>query len=114
MDYVSFAVAILGVVLAIVSLIYGVRLGQRSNRIGNESARLASEQEALRRAVKFGAVHRLISIYQLLDDFSSYHMTGTQFLFADGSVKWIGQEINVNLYHALATRAGGEVVGSDD
>ena len=49
-----------------------------------------------------------------MDDFSSYHMTGTQFLFADGSVKWIGQEINVNLYHALATRAGGEVVGSDD
>lgn len=48
-----------------------------------------------------------------MDDFSSYHTTGTQFLFADGSVKWIGQHINVNVYHSLATRAGREVVGSE-
>ncbi len=48
-----------------------------------------------------------------MDDFSSYHMTGTQFVFADGSVRWIAEDINLNVYHALATRAGGEVVGSD-
>jgi len=44
-----------------------------------------------------------------MDDFSSYHVKGTQFLFADGSVKWIDQDIDVNIYHALATRTGGEV-----
>ncbi len=48
-----------------------------------------------------------------MDDFSSYHMTGTQFVFADGSVRWIAEDINLSVYHALATRAGGEVVGSD-
>lgn len=47
-----------------------------------------------------------------MDDFSSDHIMGTQFLFADGSVKWIAQDISVNVYRALATRAGGEIVGS--
>lgn len=44
-----------------------------------------------------------------MDDFSSYHLTGTQFLFADGSVHWIHENIALTIYHALATRAGGEV-----
>ena len=48
-----------------------------------------------------------------MDDFSSYHLTGTQFLLADGSVKWIAQNINVKVYHALATRAGDELVDSE-
>ena len=29
-----------------------------------------------------------------MDDISSYHVTGTQFVFADGSVKWIAQDID--------------------
>jgi prepilin-type N-terminal cleavage/methylation domain-containing protein/prepilin-type processing-associated H-X9-DG protein len=45
-----------------------------------------------------------------MDDFSSYHTTGTQFLFADGSVHWINETITLTIYRALATRAGGEVV----
>ena len=46
-----------------------------------------------------------------LDDFSSYHETGTQFVLADGSVRWISQNIDLETYHALATRAGKEIVG---
>ena len=47
-----------------------------------------------------------------MDNFGSYHVKGTQFLFADGSVKWIDEDIDVNVYHALATRTGGEVGGA--
>jgi len=43
--------------------------------------------------------------------FSSYHPSGTNFLAADGSVKLISESIEMQTYHALCTRAGGEVVG---
>lgn len=44
-------------------------------------------------------------------NFSSLHPAGTQFVAADGSVKLITESIDTRLYHALCTRAGGEVVG---
>ena len=69
---ISLVVAVLGIVIAFVSLIYSVRIGQRSNRISNESAKLASEQEAIKRALKYEVVHRLISIYQNIKDFNDY------------------------------------------
>jgi len=49
-----------------------VRIGQRSNRISNQSAKLASEQETIKRALKYEVVHRLISIYQNIKDFNDY------------------------------------------
>ncbi|MCI0463688.1 MAG: DUF1559 domain-containing protein [Gemmataceae bacterium] len=45
-----------------------------------------------------------------LDNFSSFHSRGTQFLFADGSVDWVTEHIALPVYQALATRAGGEAV----
>jgi len=59
-------------VIALVSLVYSARIGQRSNRISNQSAKLASEQEAIKRALKYEVVHRLISIYQNIKDFNDY------------------------------------------
>jgi hypothetical protein len=44
-------------------------------------------------------------------NFSSLHPAGTQFVAADGSVKLITESIDARVYHALCTRAGGEVVG---
>ena len=44
-----------------------------------------------------------------IDAFSSRHVTGTHFVMADGSVHLISDEIEVAVYQALATRAGGEV-----
>jgi len=41
--------------------------------------------------------------------FSSLHPGGLQFAFADGSVHFIGNDIQRAVYRALATRAGGEV-----
>lgn len=48
-----------------------------------------------------------------VEDYWSYHPGGVNFLFGDGSVHMIKSSIAPNVYRALATRAGGEVVGSD-
>jgi hypothetical protein len=46
------------------------------------------------------------------DDFSSDHPTGANFTLGDGSVRMIADTIDLAVYQALATRAGGEPVGS--
>jgi prepilin-type N-terminal cleavage/methylation domain-containing protein/prepilin-type processing-associated H-X9-DG protein len=45
-----------------------------------------------------------------LDDYMSQHPGGTNFVFADGSVRLIVETIDLPVYYAQATRAGGEVV----
>jgi prepilin-type N-terminal cleavage/methylation domain-containing protein len=45
-------------------------------------------------------------------NFSSRHPSGTQFLAADGSVKLIAETIDAATYHALCTRANGDIVGN--
>ena len=45
-----------------------------------------------------------------LDDFTSEHRAGTNFLLGDGSVRLIAQTIDPKIYQALATRAGGESI----
>ena len=49
-----------------------------------------------------------------VDDFWSRHPQGVNFLFADGSVRNIGDNIQGRIWEALGTRAGGEAIGSDD
>lgn len=42
--------------------------------------------------------------------FGSQHIGGCQFVFADGHVEFLVEEIDFNLYQALSTRDGGEVI----
>ena len=49
-----------------------------------------------------------------LDDFSSEHPAGTNFALADGSVRLVVQTIDMGVYHAMATRFGGEVARLND
>ena len=42
---------------------------------------------------------------------SSQHTGGAHHLMADGAVRFINQNLDVNVYDALVTRAGGEIVG---
>ncbi|MFO0958556.1 MAG: DUF1559 domain-containing protein [Isosphaeraceae bacterium] len=43
----------------------------------------------------------------------SFHPGGSNYLFGDGSVKYLKLSLNPGVYQALGSRAGGEVVGSD-
>ena len=44
-------------------------------------------------------------------NFSSFHPAGTNFLSGDGSVRLISETIPEDTFHALTTRAGGDIVG---
>jgi prepilin-type N-terminal cleavage/methylation domain-containing protein/prepilin-type processing-associated H-X9-DG protein len=45
--------------------------------------------------------------------FVSFHPGGSNFLFGDGSVRFLKNSISLVIYCALGSRAGGEVVSSD-
>jgi prepilin-type N-terminal cleavage/methylation domain-containing protein len=45
------------------------------------------------------------------DALSSFHPQGVHFLFGDGSIHFIGSSISIQVYDALASRAGGETTG---
>jgi len=48
-----------------------------------------------------------------VEDYWSRHPGGVNFLFADGSVRFIKNSISPSIFQSLATRAGGEVVSAD-
>jgi prepilin-type N-terminal cleavage/methylation domain-containing protein/prepilin-type processing-associated H-X9-DG protein len=48
------------------------------------------------------------------DATASFHVSGVNFLFGDGSVHSISNSISGTVYEALLTRAGGEPVSGDD
>ncbi len=47
------------------------------------------------------------------DGFASLHPGGCQFLLCDGSVRFMKETLAQQVFRALATRAGGEVIGAD-
>ena len=53
------------------------------------------------------------AVNSYVNQFSSQHTGGANFLFADGHVAFLQTSMNYNVYKALSTRQGGEVVGGD-
>lgn len=50
------------------------------------------------------------SLSQVFGGFGSMHRSGAQFAFADGSVRYVSENIDPDVYHALGSRAGRELV----
>ena len=48
-----------------------------------------------------------------VNQFASQHGKGANFLFCDGRVQFLRLGINYNVYKALSTRAGGEIISED-
>ena len=46
--------------------------------------------------------------------FSSNHPGGANFLFGDGSVRFLKQTINTTVYRNLANRADGEMISASE
>ncbi|QEH39303.1 hypothetical protein OJF2_79180 (plasmid) [Aquisphaera giovannonii] len=51
--------------------------------------------------------------YGDVNQFISRHGRGSYFLYCDGHVRFLRNEMNYPLYKALSTRAGGELIGDD-
>ncbi len=51
--------------------------------------------------------------YDTVSGFRSVHPGGANFLFGDGSVRFINQSVSAATYEGLSTIAGGETLGSD-
>ena len=59
------------------------------------------------------AALRDVALNGPLFSFRSGHAGGCNFLFCDGTVKFIRQSIDMPTYKALGSRSGGEVVPGD-
>lgn len=64
-----------------------------------------SEDDGMMRTPNYPSAH--------VEDYWSRHPGGVNFLFGDGSVRFIKNTINEHVYAALATRNGGEVISAD-
>lgn len=90
-------------------------VGERSARLGYSTwtGAVPDGEEAIARILGI-ADHAPNHPGAHLDDFTSEHPAGTNFLLADGSVRLLVETIDLGVYQGLATRAGGEVVAGRD
>ncbi len=89
-------------------------VGERSSRLDGSTwtGAVAEAAEGMARIVG-SADHPPNDPHAHFDDFSSYHATGANFVWGDGSVRLIASTIDEDVYRAVATRSGGEVAQID-
>ncbi len=86
-------------------------VGERSARHGHSTwlGAVVGGDEAAARILGI-ADHAPNAVGGHLDDFSSEHPQGTNFLLGDGSVRLISESIDLNAYARMATYDGHEVI----
>jgi len=89
-----------------------IAAGERSSRLGGSTwvGMVSGGEESMVRIVGT-ADHTPNHPSSHFDDFGSYHPTGSQFVLADGSVRFISENVNLRVYQSLATRAAGDIAG---
>ncbi len=89
-------------------------VGERSSKLGGSlwQGNIAAALEPHARIVGV-ADHGPNDPHSHFEDFGSYHTGGVNFMRADVSVSYISDNIDLNVYQAMATRAGGEAVSQE-
>lgn len=88
--------------------------GERSSKLGGSIwAGVVEGAEANMERIVGSADHPPNDHHGHFDDFSSHHPTGAHFVLGDGSVLLLSNEVDENVYRALATRQGGETIPAD-
>lgn len=86
-----------------------VLVGERGSRLGCSTWLGAiSGAEALRARV-VGTVDHALNADGHFDDYSSGHPRGVQFVFGDAGVRFVAEDIDLEVLRGLCTRAGGEI-----
>jgi prepilin-type N-terminal cleavage/methylation domain-containing protein len=90
--------------------------GERSSKIKNSTwvGSIPGADEGFERFLGLADDHPPNTEGVHLDDLSSYHPAGVNFVIVDGSVRLITDTIDLRAYRALATRQGGEAVSLPD
>jgi prepilin-type N-terminal cleavage/methylation domain-containing protein/prepilin-type processing-associated H-X9-DG protein len=88
-----------------------IMVGERSGQLGGSiwHGNIPEAAESFSRIVGV-ADHAPNSPAGHFEDFRSYHTGGANFMRADGSVQWLPETIDEEVYRAMATRSGGEAL----
>ena len=88
-----------------------IMVGERSSRLGGTIWHGVIHEANLAEARILGvADHAPNSPVGHFEDFASYHLGVTGFAMGDGSVRHLADNMDLTVYQAMATRAGGEVI----
>ncbi len=90
-------------------------IGERTNDHGPISwVGMIPEIDAPAARIVGAADHPLSDDHGHLEDFGSNHPGGINVVLGDGSTHFVNRDVTLQVYQALATRAGGEVVTIGD
>ncbi len=97
--------------------IVGTTLTGDINKLKSSESLIAADATVTESGVRFIGVNKLSSGELIPDDgpisagFSSWHIGGAQFLLSDGSVRFIGENVDANTFVNLSRRSDGQTLG---
>ena len=80
----------------------------RNDNIGNQSQPRTTARAGF--LINFDYINLAANNDNVSKGYASYHPGGTQFVFCDGAVRWIGQNTNSTIVQRMAIRNDGEAI----